>query len=244
MFILTRELSELAPAKFKADRSGESTTVKRSLVELARTCRHTQIDWFADWQRYSDVDGQVRGQFDNLFIKRYNEELAGDKDYFFIRVEEEREKNRLNYSKTKAKLLNLSYYPDPHRLEKKYFYGLFDGYDVQLFTVPKNNHQHKEPDMKFHEMTGILYHHDMKKIPKQSSGTSRTINKSVQLAFYSVVNEMKEKGQKWDKIKSEVVKLQKEKKLEYPQDLSTKSNDWLGATYGKLKKKFNVQTIK
>ena len=95
MVILTRELSELAPAKFKPDKSGESTTVKRSLLELGKTCRHTQIDWFADWQRYNDVDGQVRGQFDDFFIKAWNEELSGDLDFFFKRVEAEREKNKM-----------------------------------------------------------------------------------------------------------------------------------------------------
>jgi hypothetical protein len=237
MVILTRELAELAPAKFKADRSGESTSVKRALVELARICRHTQIDWFSDFQRYGDCDGQVRTQFDDIFFKKYNEDLAGDKSNIFDRINEEREKNLNTYPVKKAKMINSSYYPDLHRLSKNYFYGFYDSHDIKLFPVISTKHCLKEPYMEFHEMTGVLFYHDEKKIPTQARGSSRTVNKTIQQAFFSTVDAMKQKKMKWAKIKEELVKLQKSGKLEYPQDLSTKSNDWINATYSKLKKK-------
>lgn len=248
IFILTRELGELAPAKLKIDRSGESTTVKRSLLELGRTCRHTQIDWFADWQRYNDVDPQVRGQFDDLFFKKYNEELAGEKEKFFTRLDEERQANVDRHGYKKGNLLNKSYYPDAHRLAKKYFYGFYDSHDPQLFEVPNTHHQHKEPEMKFHEMTGIYFDHDEEKIPLSAKGSAtKQVDSSDQKTFYTTYMMLRQPNKsgkkiKRDDVKTKLVELQKQGKLPYPPNVDTKSNDWLQSTAKKIGEKMDKLT--
>lgn len=240
MFVITRELAELAPAKFKADKSGESTSVKRSLVQLARTCRHGEIDWFGDWQRNNDVDDQVRAQCDTWMYKKYNLGLAGEeKKYFFERVQEERQKIIDKHRGRKIGfLIAKSLFPRIRKLSKKFFYCHFQSDNVKLFPVPKVFHMHKAVGMKFHELTGIWFEHDLTKVPQNSSGGANKVKVNEKRAVYEVMASLKLKNKGWDDIRKKLAVLQEKGEVKWSSEFSSKENNALSAIYSRLRNKF------
>lgn len=244
MCIVTREMGELAPAKLKGDKSGQSLSVKKALLQLARTVRHGLIDWFGDWQKNNDVDDSIRNQCDTWFYKKYNIGLAGEeKKHFFDRIIAERDRIFLKIrNRKKAMLVANSLFPDVGRLAKRYFFCHFLSDTVRLFKVPEMKHQHKEPEMKFHEMTGIWLVHDPKKVPTEKGAVSTKVGKNDQSALFNLIwvmrNPSNGKPKSWDEILAKVIQMQEDGELSYPSRFSEKDRDWLGATYGKMKKKF------
>lgn len=244
MCVITREMGELAPSKFKADKSGESTTVKRALLELARTTRHAGIDWFGDWQRRNDVASEIRDQCDTWFFKKYNLGLGGMDTIRFFEVLQSCREQILGAvrNKKRANLIIKSIYPNINKLSKKYFYAYFLSEKIKLFRVPENKHQHKEEDMKFHEMTGIWFDHDKKLVPVSAQGGGGKMGVTEQRALYDAVQALRSRTGRnkltWEGVRKELVKLQKQKQLSYRQNFEEKNSDWICATFAKLKKKF------
>ena len=243
--VIHRELADIAPAKLKADKGGESTSVKKSLLGFARICRHWEIDWFADWQHHNSVEGAIRDQCDTWLFKKYNRNLAGeDKKMFFDKVAGIRKAilTRGKFSKTAQDIAD-SYFPKIEELAKKYFYAMFLSGNVMLFPVPKNRHQHKEPYMKFGDLTGILTWHNKEKIPTTTGANSGAkATKSEQNALYSAMKLLKEnpdgKSLTWLEVAKKLGEMQEKGELTSKHELKTKDGNWLSVIYGRLKKKF------
>lgn len=245
--VIHRELADLSPAKLKADKGGESTTVKKALLGFARICRHWEIDWFADWQHHNSVEGAIRDQCDTWLFKKYNKGLAGEeKKILFDKVNGIRKAilKRGNYSR-KAQIIADSYFPKVEELAKKYFYAMFLSGNVMLFKVPRNRHQHKEPYMKFGDLTGVLTWHNKEKIPASTGGQGGSkVSKTDQMTLFSTMkllrNPKEGKPLSWKDIGKKLGEMQDKAELNYTSDLKEKSNDWLSATFTKLKKKYDV----
>ena len=244
MTVIHREMGELAPAKLKADKLGESTAVKKALLGFARVCRHSEIDWFGDWQKNKDVEDAIRNQCDTWLFKKYNKDLGGDeKKPFFDKIDWLRKRILLKGNNTrKAKMIADSWYPNVEELAKKYFYAKFLSGNIRLFKVPENRHQHKEPYMKFGDLTGIKMWHDKSKIPETISGTEGKVSKNDQMSLYQLMKSMRNspdgKVMMWDDIGIKLGEMQAKGELSYSCQLKDKDGNWLSATFGKLKKKF------
>ncbi len=50
MVFFIREFGEVAPARLKGDKSGESTLIKKALLKFVRLARHANIDGIIDYQ--------------------------------------------------------------------------------------------------------------------------------------------------------------------------------------------------
>ncbi len=78
MVFFIREFGEVAPARLKGDKSGESTLIKKALLKFVRLARHANIDGIIDYQNASDADSAIRNQIDTWLIKTWTEELGGE----------------------------------------------------------------------------------------------------------------------------------------------------------------------
>ncbi len=247
--VFHRELSDLAPAKLKADKSGESTPVKKSLLGFARICRHWEIDWFADWQHNNSVEGGIRDQADNWFFKKYNRDLGGeDKKGVFDRITYLRDAiiTKGKNSKIAHQIAN-SIFPKLEELGKKYFYCKFLSGNLRLFKVPKLVHQHKEPWMKFEEVTGIWLHHDKSKIQTESAVTSLKVSKSDEMAVFNIMWTLKNpangKFKGWKYLQDKLIEHQENKTINYPQQFREISNPTLQKKYQRLAEKFGEPLV-
>ena len=242
--VIHRELSDLAPAKLKADKGGESTTVKKALLGFARLCRHWEIDWFADWQHQNSCEGSIRQQCDTWLYKKYNRSLGGDDaKVFFDKITWLRKRILMKGNNSpRTKIIADSWFPKVEELSKKYFYAKFLSDNIKLFRVPENRHQHKEPYMKLQHLTGIRMWHDIEKIPKTSGGDNRKNQLNDQKLIYETIKSMKLEGleKKWkmDDICKKMGVLQDRGEIKFTQNFAEKDGDYLGAVYSRLKKKF------
>lgn len=242
--VIHRELSDLAPAKLKADKGGESTTVKKALLGFARVCRHWEIDWFADWQHQNSCEGSIRQQCDTWLYKKYNRSLGGDDaKTLFDKIDWLRSRIMKKGKNTpKAKIIADSWFPRIEELSKKYYYAKFLSDNIKLFRVPENHHQHKEPYMKFPHLTGIKMYHDLTKVPKSSGKDSSKATKTEQMAWYSSMKILREpkdgKPMKWANVAVKLGEYQKRGEIISKHDLKSKDGTWLSVNYNRMKKKF------
>ncbi len=240
--IITRELADLAPARTKADVSGESTQVKKAMMGFARVVRHIDFDWLSDWQKFTDVTDSVRAQGDVWMFKKWSRDLAGEYEKIFDQINKIRSaiitKGR---GKKIAFAVADTHFPPIEELSKLYYYTRFISGRMKLFTVPQLKHQHKEPDMKFHTMTGIFIDHDLAKLPtEKGSGSIITDNANLKLLWLELKTR-KDKGMKWKDNLEEVGKLQKEGKVTYHLDLSTMKSNTISALYPRISKHFSEE---
>lgn len=212
---------------------------------FARVCRHSEIDWFGDWQKNNDVEDAIRNQCDTWLFKKYNRDLGGDeKKPFFDKIEWLRKRILLKGNNTtKARMIADSWFPKVEELAKKYFYAKFLSGNVKIFKVPENRHQHKEPYMKFGDLTGIKMWHDKSKIPDNGKGTDGgKTSPNDQMALYNAVKSMRYpttgKALSWDDTCKKIGEMQQLGQIKYSSNIFEKNGTWLGATYQKLKKKF------
>jgi hypothetical protein len=237
--IITRELADLAPQRTKADVSGESTQVKKSMMGFARVVRHIDFDWISDWQKFTDVADSVRAQGDVFCYKKWSRDLAGDREYIFDHINAIRsaiiKKGR---GKKIAFRVADTHFPPIEELSKFYYYTRFISGRMKLFTVPVLQHMHKEPDMKFHTMTGIYIDHDLTKLPtEKGSGDVVTDNANLKLLWLELKTR-KDNGMKWADNLAEVGKMQKDGKITYHLDLSTMKTNTISALYPRICKIF------
>lgn len=243
--VIHRELSDLAPAKLKADKGGESTTVKKSLLGFARLCRHWEIDWFADWQHQNSCEGSIRTQCDTWLYKKYNRSLGGeDAKGFFDKVNWLRQRIMIKGKNSpKTKIIADSWFPRVEELSKKYYYAKFLSDNIKLFRVPENRHQHKEPYMKLAHLTGIKMFHDLSKVPKQSGTESSKATKNEQMALFSAMKLYREpkegKPMIWTKVAEKLGEMQSKGELISKHKLKDKDGNWMSTIYGRFKKKFD-----
>ena len=216
MCFLIREFGEVAPARLKGDKSGESTLIKKALLKFVRISRHYNIDGIIDYQNASDVDSSIRNQINLWLIKTWTPELAGDSfDYLFKTVNDRR----------KAILEEYEYdddgfgeaddkFPPIERLTSKYFYFVKRGQLPLLSKVPELPIMHKEPSDKWWNITGIPIQWDRELIQK-SSATPSSFGKSSKTndkITYFTIKEIKTNGNRkevgWKKIIEKMVEKQ------------------------------------
>jgi len=243
-FIITRELADLAPARTKADVSGESTQVKKAMMGFARIVRHIEFDWFADWQKWTDVLDSVRSQYDILLFKKWSRDLAGEKESVFDQIERVRDAVKFRIkSKKKAERISNRYFPRIEELAQEVFYTRFISGHMKLFPVPKLTHLHKEPDMKFHDLTGIKIEHDQNLIQKEKSTIeSKTTVNNEKLIYFEIKEQKypeKGKGKKWDEVIKILAEKQNTGEISYHLRFADMTTNMISAIYSRLKRKYS-----
>ena len=114
---------------------------------------------------------------------------------------------------------------------------------MKLFEVPKLSHQHKEPDMKFHTMTGINIEHDMDKVPKEKGNADVITDNANLKLLWLELKTRKDNGMKWKDNLAEVGKMQKEDKITYHLDLSTMKSNVISVLYGRMCDIFKEEVV-
>lgn len=240
--LVTREIADLAPARTKADVSGESTQVKKATMGLARIIRHIEFDWYGDWQKFTDVVDSVRSQADTWLFKKWSRDLAGEKESIFDQIEFIR-KAILFKGRGKKKAIRKAnrYFPPINNLSKFWYYCRFISGKMKLFPVPKINHMHKEPDMKFHDMTGVLITHDMSKVTKEKgSGQVLTPDNELKLLYHEMKS-LKEKKKKWAEIIPLLETMKKDGKIVCHHNFQGMSSGTISKIYSRLNEKFSKE---
>jgi len=164
MCFLIREFGEVAPARLKGDKSGESTLVKKALLKFVRLARHANIDGLIDYQNASDVISEIRNQIDIWLIKTWTPELGGERfAHEFKKVQQKRDWifNKMGHNNSALQIAN-SCFPPIEKLSQYWYYLVKPGNTPRLRKVPELGIRHKEPDDKRWKMTGIPIEFDQK----------------------------------------------------------------------------------
>jgi hypothetical protein len=145
IFMLFRELGEVANSQFKTDEGGYSTFIKRALGWYIRKGRQLGCSMIGDMQRTEDVMPGIRTHADWFLIKNSPLSMLGETwNWFIDTINEKRqqmlEETNWNYDKVNQK------YPRIQDLSKAYGYAVSssDVYHLMKFTMPK--HHHWDPD--------------------------------------------------------------------------------------------------
>lgn len=161
VFMLFRELGEVANSQFKTDEGGYSTFIKRALGWYIRKGRQLGCSMVGDMQRTEDVMPGIRTHADWFLIKNSPLSMLGETwtwliDYITEKRQTELELTNWNYDRVNKK------YPRIQDLSKAYGYAVSSGDIVKLvnFTMPK--HHHWDPDHGDHwsTITGIYWKFD------------------------------------------------------------------------------------
>jgi len=195
MCFLIREFGEVAPARLKGDKSGESTLIKKALLKFVRLARHSSIDGIIDYQNASDADSAIRNQISFWLVKRWTPELAGENfEYIFKKIEKKRDiifqKN--GYSDATFKFAD-SVCPPIEKLTYYWYYICRSGDDPKLRKVPTLHLKHKEPDEKWWKLTGIAIEYDKEMLEKSKPVTLNKTSKTNERMVYFTVLELKSK---------------------------------------------------
>ncbi len=242
--VITRELADLAPARTKADVSGESLQVKKAMMGFARIVRHIEFDWFADWQKWTDVIDSVRSQYDILLFKKWSRDLAGEKETIFDQIEKVRDAVKFRIkNRKKAERVSNRYFPRIEELAQEFYYTRFISGHMKLFRVPKLTHLHKEPDMKFHDLTGITIDHDKNLITKEKGKTDSKTTDNNEKFVYLEMKELKESKLGLVKKSKDILKIlaikQDRGEITYHLEFSKMKPESFRATYSRLKRKYS-----
>jgi hypothetical protein len=177
IFMLFRELGEVANAQFKTDEGGYSTFIKRALGWYIRKGRQLGCSMIGDMQRTEDVMPGIRTHADWFLIKNSPLSMLGETWQWFIdKLTEERQKmldeTNWNYKKVNDK------YPRIQDLSKAWGYAVSssDVFHLINFKMPK--HHHWDPDHGDHWklITGIHWKFE-DTITSDSSDTTEAIDK-------------------------------------------------------------------
>lgn len=238
LFII-REFGELAPAKLKGDKSGQSTLIKKAQMKLFRLARHTSVNGFIDFQNFTDVDSSIRHQFDLHAVKGWTRDLAGEKmQWIFDKIERKRKRILEWYRNSNdGRILADSLFPPIELLSNLWYYG-FNSYKIpQLFPVPISPTMHKEPTDKWDKITGISLEHDPDLVKKLSNSAPSKVSRADESNLFNLMTELKKKN-KWNDVRLELAKKQENGELNSNLNFSTISDNQVSSKYSKLKKKY------
>lgn len=201
-----REFGEVAPARIKGDKSGESILIKKALLKFVRLARHANIDGMIDYQNASDVESAIRNQIDTWLIKKWTTNLAGENfDYIFDRVKKKRKRILDDGDWTDdAYEMADEIFPPIENLTYYWMYVKKANVPLYLEKVPELHIKHKEPNEKWELMTGIELKHDAKFVESSRGFTSTKASKSDEKALYFMVKELKSRKGK-DKLNREQI---------------------------------------
>jgi len=226
MCFLIREFGEVAPARLKGDKSGESTLIKKALLKFVRLARHSNIDGIIDYQNASDVDSSIRNQINIWLIKTWTPELAGESfEYFFRQIEAKRKmifENR-GYTNSAFQFAN-SYFPPIERLTQKYYYFVRRGQSPRLKIVPELKIRHKEPKEKWWKKTEIPIDWDKELLARNTTISASKASRNDEKVLYVTIEPFRnpKSGRKktWDEIHEILQEKQKEGDIHWHKQLS------------------------
>ncbi len=214
MVFLIREFGEVAPARLKGDKSGESTLIKKALLKFVRLARHSNIDGIIDYQNASDVDSSIRNQINIWMIKTWTPELAGESfDYLFQRIKAIRQGifDDKGYTNATFEFAN-SFYPPIEKLTPQYYYFVKRGQVPVLRRVPELPIRHKEPKDKWWKITGIDIKFDLELLQKSNVTSTTKISKSDEKTLYGIIypyrNPKSGKKKTWKELRHLLINLQ------------------------------------
>jgi len=244
MCFLIREFGEVAPARLKGDKSGESTLIKKALLKFVRLARHSSIDGIIDYQNASDADSSIRNQISFWLVKRWTPELAGENfEYIFKKIEKKRDVifQKNGYNDATFKFAD-SVCPPIEKLTYYWYYICKSGDDPKLRKVPSLHIKHKEPDEKWWKLTGIPIKYDQELLDKTKSTATAKETKGNEKMMYFTMKELKSlKGSKKLNMQ-EICKIlgekQKNGELVHHTDFSTAKPDTIAHLWYRLKKDF------
>lgn len=199
MTVLIREFGELALSRLKGDQIGESTKVKKALLQFMRKVRHYQISVITDWQKTEDVESSIRNHADIWILKRITQRLAGN-GCLIKSLTVDGILERFIFSKKAFRWAN-SVCPPIDKLGQKWMYVVHGDDTAKLPSVPEVKHQHKEPWMIFEKITGINFKHQENNEPDELSAIIQIPNKK--LVYYLIFEKRNPKSDKpwsWKKI--------------------------------------------
>ncbi len=247
MCFLIREFGEVAPARLKGDKSGESTLIKKALLKFVRLARHSSIGGIMDYQNASDADSAIRNQISFWMVKRWTPELAGENfEYIFKKIEKKRDVifQKNGYNDATFKFAD-SVCPPIEKLTYYWYYICKSGDDPKLRKVPTLHIKHKEPDEKWWKKTGIPIEYDQEMITKTSVTSSSKESKSNEKLLYLTMKEMRlQKGKKkmaWEKIVQEMNEKQQKGEITYHLSFKTMKHNTLASIFSRMKKKLDSE---
>ena len=247
MAFLMREFGEVAPARLKGDKSGESTLIKKALLKFVRLARHANIDGIIDYQNATDVDASIRNQIDIWLIKTWTPELAGENfQWLFNYVNDKRTKifQEEGFNDASFQWAD-SVYPPIQKLTQKWFYVARSGDTPKLRKVPELGIKHKEPDDKWWFLTNIPIEFDKEMDAKRSQETHARTSKYDQKVVYLAIKELKSKKGRtklnWTEISQEMAKKQKNGEIIYTSDFSTIKPNTITKAYTKMRTMFEAE---
>ncbi len=246
MVFLIREFGEVAPARLKGDKSGESTLIKKALLKFVRLARHSNIDGIIDYQNASDVDSSIRNQINIWMIKTWTPELAGESfEYFFRQVEAKRKmifENR-GYTNSAFQYAN-SFFPPIERLTQKYYYFVKRGLTPKLKTVPELKIRHKEPKEKWWKITDIPIKFDQEMLSRTTTQNPIRTSKNNERMVYFTLKELKSRKGKekldWIKVCQNMNERQKNGDIIYHLDFATVKIGTISKAWTRMKKMFET----
>ncbi|MGY5144395.1 MAG: hypothetical protein ACW9XH_07935 [Candidatus Nitrosopumilus sp. bin_32a] len=245
MCFLMREFGEVAPARLKGDKSGESTLIKKALLKFVRLARHANIDGIIDYQNASDADSSIRNQIDTWLIKTWTPELGGENfKWVFRHIKERRDKifDEAGFNDESFQWADSSY-PPIEKLSNTWFYAVKRGDSPKLKRVPELHIRHKEPDDKWWAITGIPIQFDKKlKMKTLASPTKKSANYDEKFLYNTIVELKSRKGKeklKWNDIIKVLSEMQENGDLIYRLSFNGMESNTISSIFSRLKTKFN-----
>jgi hypothetical protein len=208
-----REFGEVAPARIKGDKSGESTLIKKALLKFVRLARHANIDGIIDYQNAADAESAIRNQIDIWLIKKWTEDLGGEHfAYLFKRVNSKRQRilERRDWT-NKAYSVADSLFPPIENLTYYWMYVKKLGVQPYLDKVPELHIRHKEPDDKWDILTGIELKHDKELVASSGGSSTPKARKSDIKMTFLTIKDMKENSKQKKLTWNQVIDKMKEK---------------------------------
>jgi len=246
LVFLIREFGEVAPARLKGDKSGESTLIKKALLQFVRLARHANIDGIIDYQNASDAESAIRNQIDIWFIKTWTRELGGEHfQWVFDYVDNKRDRifEEEGFNDESFQWAD-SIYPPIEKLSKQWFYVAKSGDSPRLIRVPELGVKHKEPNDKWWLMTNIPLEWDKEALQKESTTTSMKDSKTAgKMAFLTIKQMMAKKRMKraeWITLIPELSEKQKKGEITFHIDLSTAKINTISKWFNRMKKEYEL----
>lgn len=249
MILVIREFGELAPAKLKSDASGESTRVKKALLQFVRKARHYQISAVFDYQNASDVESSIRNQIDVWLIKKWTERLGGEQfDFAFKKIEYLRKAVFAKYRGKFARTIADRMYPPIGLLSQSYMYAVKGDDNLKLYKVPEVKTRHKEPYDSFEIFTGIEFWFDKSSQTSTSSSSNGNSSKSDEKALYNAILAMRNvKGSKkrsWEEIIVKLSDMQEKNELQWSKPIKEIQKYTLQKQFKRWEKRYEDEDSK
>ena len=155
MFMAMRELGELLNMEMKSDDSGQSSLVKKAILNYIRKARQYDVGFLGDAQRIEEIFKGVRVHGDVFWIKYGPRWLFGEAwewlfDYIYDKRQKILESTGWNYDIANEK------WPRIEDLGPNWAYAVRkEANRPELVETPMPDHHHWRPSDNFSKMTGI-----------------------------------------------------------------------------------------